>query len=221
VRGVVCGGLAANDAIRGGSEPVQVVVQQPAESEAAAQPTEPPAVVDNVSVDDDPFMGPEDAPVTIVEFSDFQCPYCERAFTDVLPQVLDTYGDQVRLVYRDFPLTQIHPQALPAAIAADCANDQGKFWEYHDLLFSNQSALDDASLKSYADQLGLDQTAFDECVSTQAPFEEIRNDYQDGVNYGVSGTPTFFINGVRVTGAQPFAVFQAIIDQALAEANAG
>jgi protein-disulfide isomerase len=218
VVGLVFGGLAVNDAIRGNSEPPpQVVIQQPAE--ATAQPTEPPAVVDNVSVDDDPFMGPEDAPVTIVEFSDFQCPYCERAAVDVLPQVFAEYGDQVRLVYRDFPLTQIHPQALPAAIAAECADDQGKFWEYHDLLFANQSALDDASLEAYAGQLGLDQTAFDQCFSTQTPLEEIQGDYQDALSYGVSGTPTFFVNGVRVSGAQPFSVFQAIIDQVLAQAG--
>jgi protein-disulfide isomerase len=213
--GLVFGGLAVNDTLRGDSEPAVQVVAQP--TQAAATPTPLPAVVENVSIDDDPIMGPVDAPVTIVEFSDFQCPYCEQAASSVLPQIFQQYPDEVRLVYRDFPLTQIHPQALPAALAAECADDQGKFWEYHDLLFANQSALDDASLEAYAAQIGLDQAVFDQCYTSQEHLDEIRHDYEDGLTYGVSGTPAFFVNGIRIVGAQPLAVFQQAIEQALAE----
>lgn len=216
VVGLVFGGLAVNDVLTDDSEPTPQAAAQPVAAAVTPSP-EPPAVVENVSIDDDPIMGPEDAPVTIVEFSDFQCPYCQRSADEVLPLVFEEYGDQVRLVYRDFPLTQIHPQALPAALAAECADDQDKFWEYHDLLFANQNALDDASLKAYAAEVGLDEAAFDQCYSSQEHLDEVRTDYQDGLTYGVSGTPAFFVNGLRIVGAQPFTVFQQAIDQALAE----
>jgi protein-disulfide isomerase len=183
--------------------------------QAAAQPTVP-AVVD-VSVDDDPARGPEDAAVTIIEFSDFQCPYCGRFFQQTLPQLMARYGDRVRFVYRDFPLDQIHPNARNAAIAAECADDQGKFWEYHDVLFSNQQALGVADLKRYAEQLGLDTDAFSKCLDSQQYNDEVNADLRDGIQAGVSGTPTFFINGRRVVGAQPLQTFQTLIDQALAE----
>jgi protein-disulfide isomerase len=183
--------------------------------QAAPQPTVL-AVVD-VSVDDDPARGPEDAAVTIIEFSDFQCPYCGRFFQQTLPQLMQQYGDRIRFVYRDFPLDQIHPNARNAAIAAECADDQGRFWEYHDLLFSNQQALGVPDLKRYAEQLGLDADAFAECLDSQKYNEEVSADLRDGIQAGVSGTPTFFINGRRVVGAQPLQTFQTIIDQALAE----
>ena len=218
VVGLVFGGLAVNDTLREDSEPPAQAVAQPVP--AAVTPTpELPAVVENVSIDDDPILGPEDAPVTIVEFSDFECPFCQRSAEEVLPLILEQYPEQVRLVYRDFPLTQIHPQALPAALASECADDQGKFWEYHDLLFANQSALDDASLKAYAAQVGLDEAVFDQCYTSQEHLDEVGGDYQDGITYGVSGTPAFFVNGLRIVGAQPFAVFQQAIDQALAESE--
>jgi protein-disulfide isomerase len=172
-------------------------------------------VVENVSVDDDPSWGPEDAPVTIVEFSDFQCPYCARFVTQTYPQIKQQYEGKVRFVFRDFPLTQIHENAQNAAEAAGCANEQGKFWEYHDMLFTNQSALDVASLKSYASQLGLDSATFDQCLDSGKYAEEIQKDLQDGNQYGVQGTPSFFVNGLLVSGAQPFSVFQAVIDAAL------
>ncbi len=187
----------------------------PATQPAAGQPTLP-AVVD-VSVDDDPARGPEDAAVTIIEFSDFQCPYCGRFFQQTLPQLMAQYGDRVRFVYRDFPLDQIHPNARNAAIAAECADDQGKFWEYHDVLFSNQQALGVADLKRYAEQLGLDVAAFSQCLDSQKYNDEVNADLRDGLQAGVTGTPTFFINGRRVVGAQPLQTFQTLIDQALAE----
>jgi len=177
-----------------------------AQATAAAQPTAtPPIVVENVSVDDDPSWGPADAPVTIVEFSDFQCPYCARFVTQTLPQIRQQYEGKVRFVFRDFPLSTIHENAEKAAEAAECANEQGKFWEYHDKLFSSQSALDVASLKSYASQLGLDTATFDECLDSNKYAEEIQKDVQDGTSYGVDGTPAFFVNGQLVVGALPFA----------------
>ncbi len=182
---------------------------------AAAQPTAP-AVVD-VSVDDDPARGPDDAAVTIIEFSDFQCPYCGRFFQQTLPQLMAQYGNRVRFVYRDFPLDQIHPNARNAAMAAECADDQGKFWEYHDVLFSNQQALGVPDLKRYAEELGLDAEAFAECLDSQKYNGEVDADLRDGLRAGVTGTPTFFINGKRVVGAQPLQTFQTLIEQALAE----
>jgi len=182
---------------------------------AQATPT-PPIVVENVSVDDDPAWGPTDAKVTVVEFSDFQCPYCSRFAVQTYPQIKEQYGDKIRFVYRDFPLTQLHENAEKAAEAAQCANDQGKFWEYHDLLFANQAALDAASLKGYASQLGLDSATFDQCLDSGKYTDEVQNDLTQGAGYGVQGTPSFFINGLLVSGAQPFASFQAAIDAALA-----
>jgi protein-disulfide isomerase len=167
-----------------------------------------------VSVDDDPAWGPIDAPVTIVQFGDYQCPYCKQFHDETLPQISETYEGQIRFVYRDFPLAQ-HPDAQKAAEASECADDQERFWDYHDLLWANQLELDVDSLKAYAAQLGLDTATFDDCLDSGANAEEVQNDYDDGVSYGVPGTPTFFINGIMVVGAQPFSTFQAMIDPLL------
>jgi len=177
------------------------------------------ALGSNVSVDDDPSWGPADAPVTVVEFSDFQCPYCARFVTDTYPQIKQQYEGKIRFVFRDFPLSTIHENAEKAAEAAGCANEQGKFWEYHDILFNNQQALDVASLKNYASQLGLDTAAFNQCLDSGTRAQEIQKDYQDGISYGVQGTPAFFVNGLLVSGAQPLSVFQSAIDAALQEAG--
>jgi protein-disulfide isomerase len=131
-------------------------------------------------------------------------------------EVLEEYEGKVRLVYRDFPLTSMHANALSAALAAECAYEQGKFWEYHDLLYANQGALDDASLRDYAAQVGLDTDSFEECLSSQKYLEEVQNDYNDGINYGVSGTPTFFVNGQKIGGALPLESFEQVLDQVLA-----
>jgi protein-disulfide isomerase len=169
-----------------------------------------------VSVDDDPAWGPPDAPVTIVEFGCYQCPYCKGFYDETLPQISETYEGQIRFVFRDFPISFIPPWAQKAAEASECADDQERFWDYHDLLWANQSALDVDSLKAYAAQLGLDTATFDDCLDSGANAEEVQNDYDDGVSYGVAGTPTFFINGIKVVGAQPFSVFQTIVDSLLA-----
>jgi len=153
------------------------------------------------------------APVTIIEFSDYQCPFCQRA-EGVVDQVMHAYGNKVRLVFRDFPLP-IHPQARPAAEAASCANAQGKFWEYHAKLFANQSALGEEQLKEYAKDVGLDPAKFEDCL-TQKPFSAaIDKDLSEAAKLGINGTPAFFINGRLLSGAQPFEKFKEVIDEEL------
>jgi protein-disulfide isomerase/plastocyanin len=183
-----------------------------------SQPTAPTRV--DVSADDDPVKGDADAPVTIIEFSDFQCPFCSRFYTDALPQIEQEYINtgKVKLVYRDFPLESIHPQARPAAEAAECADDQGKFWEFHDLLFENQQLLSDASYKQWASDLGLDENVFADCVDSNKHADEVTGDLDDGAAGGVTGTPAFFVNGQLLSGAQPFSAFQVAIEAAM---NAG
>ncbi len=166
-----------------------------------------------VSADDDPSKGPEDAPVTIIEFADFQCGYCSRS-RQTTSKILETYGDQVRFVYRDFPI-QKHPRAQFMAMAANCAGDQGKYWEYYDLLFDNQRKTSDDDLKAHAATLQLDAAAFAECYDSKKHEEEVNKDLEDGAAVGVSGTPAFFINGRMVTGAQPFEAFAQVIDDEL------
>jgi protein-disulfide isomerase len=158
--------------------------------------TEPPQPVQNVSVDDDPFRGDASAPVTVVEFTDFQCPAC-AAMHPVLEEVLKTYGNKVRFVVRDFPLTQ-HEFASKAAEAANAAHAQGKFFEYAALLFKNQKALDVPSLKKYATELGLDRARFDAALDRGVYGAEVEKDTKDGEMYGVGSTPTIFINGVQL-----------------------
>jgi protein-disulfide isomerase len=200
-------------ASNGGGSGQAAVVAQP-----TAGPTPTVGPVD-VSADDDPSQGPADAKVTVIEFSDFQCPYCARFQADTLPQIMQNYGDKIRFVYRDFPLTSLHQYALKAAEASQCANEQGAYWKYHDMLFQNQSALDDASLKNYAATLQLDTATFNQCLDSDKYMSEVQKDYQDGLAAGVQGTPAFFVNGNLIEGAQPYAVFKAAIDQALAKAG--
>lgn len=158
--------------------------------------TEPPQPVQNVSVGDDPSRGSANAPVTIVEFTDFQCPAC-AAMHPVLEEVLKSYGDKVRFVVRDFPLNQ-HENARKAAEAANAANAQGKFFEYITLLFQRQKALDVPSLKKYASELGLDRARFDAALDRGVYAAEVAQDIEDGEMYGVGSTPTIFINGVQL-----------------------
>lgn len=168
-----------------------------------------------VLIEGRPFRGKADAPVTLVEFTDYQCPFCGRHFRETLPQLLDEYEDSVKFVILNFPLSSIHPFAQKASEAAECAYDQGKFWEYHDNLFENQAALDTASLKTYAEEIGLDSDVFNACLDSGTKVELVLGDFRDGQSFGVTGTPTFFINGQRVVGAQPFSAFQTLIDTAL------
>jgi protein-disulfide isomerase len=169
---------------------------------------EPPQPVQNISVDDDPSRGDVNAPVTIVEFTDFQCPAC-AAMHPVLEEVLKSYGNKVRFVVRDFPLNQ-HENARKAAEAADAANAQGKFFEYIGVLFKNQKALDIPSLKKYATEVGLDRARFDAALDRGAYAAEIKKDIEDGEMYGVGSTPTIFINGVQLRTLSPEALREAI-----------
>jgi protein-disulfide isomerase len=171
-----------------------------------------------VSLDDDPVKGSSDALVTIVEFSEFECPYCGVYSRDTFPQIDEAYikTGKVKYVFRDFPLS-FHEHAQKAAEAAGCAGEQGKFWEYHDKLFANQSALTVDNLKQYAKDLGLDTAKFDQCLDSGVRAAEVAKDVADAQNYRVSSTPTFFINGIKLKGAQSFSAFQELIEAELAK----
>ena len=187
---------------------------------AGNQPTGP---VD-VSADDDAVLGDPNAPVTLIEFSDFQCPFCRKFYTDTLPQIKKEYilTGKAKLVYRDFPLVQIHPGATPAAEGAECAKEQGKFWKMHDAIFDEQEkqglgtvqfTADD--VKKWAGKIGLNTSKFNQCLDSRKYKQEVEKDLADGAAAGVNGTPATFINGRLVSGAQPFAAFKIIIDEEL------
>jgi protein-disulfide isomerase len=162
-----------------------------------------------------PSRGPANAPITIVEFSDFECPYCSKA-EEVVSEVVRVYGDKIRVVYRDLPLP-MHPNAAKAAEAAHCAGEQGKYWEMHAKLFSNQRALEVPALKGYAKDLKLDQAKFDKCLDSGATAALVEEGKKAGNELGINGTPAFFVNGVMINGAQPFDAFKEIIDAELAQ----
>jgi protein-disulfide isomerase len=166
-----------------------------------------------VGADDDPFLGPKDAPVTIIEFSDFQCPYCRRV-QPALKQLLQEYQGSVKLVFRDFPLRNIHPQAQKASEAAQCAAEQQQFWSYHDKLFA-VSELQPENLKQYAQELGLNTAQFNACLDTGKYAAEVEHDLQDGLNAGVNATPSFFVNGQPLSGAVAYEQFKEVIDAAV------
>jgi protein-disulfide isomerase len=170
----------------------------------------------DVPEDDDPFLGPTEAAITIIEFSDYECPYCRKWHEEVWPSLQTEYGDQIRLVYRDFPLTSIHSNATPAAAAANCAREQDKYWEYNEKLFEMKLNLGTSTYQTYAEELGLDMDAFKECLTSGRYVDEVEADYEYAVNLGIRSTPTFFVNGIPVVGAQPFEVFKNLIDQELA-----
>jgi protein-disulfide isomerase len=162
-----------------------------------------------------PSRGPANAKVEVIEFSDFQCPYCLRAYP-VVNQVLTAYGDKIRFVYRNYPLAS-HPDARPAAEAGACAAEQGKFWEYHNRLFEHQDKLSDTDLKGHAAALGLDMGKFTACVNTRKYQKDVDADIAAANEVGVTGTPAFFINGRPLEGAQPYEAFKAVLDEELAK----
>jgi len=194
------------------------------------QPSQPgvPQIF-RVSLDDDPFKGNANAQVTVIEFSDFQCPFCFRFFEQTLPQIEKNYIEtgKIKFVYRDLPLDNLHPNARPVHIAAECADEQGKFWEYHDILFEKQSewqrlaAADlQITMAEYANDLGLEKASFESCMQSDEIADEVNKDYLDGTSYGATGTPTFFIGNekdgfIKLVGAQPYSAFQAEIDKQL------
>jgi protein-disulfide isomerase len=173
----------------------------------------PPVVRLAVGVDGAPSKGSATAPVTIVEFSDYLCPFCQRT-QPTLHAIERRYGDKVRFVFRDYPIEQLHPGATKAAEAARCATEQGKFWPYHDLLFQRQKAGPD-ELKGYAAEVGLDVRKFESCVTSGKHAASVQKDVEEGARLGVTGTPAFFINGRLVSGAQPVEAFAQIIDDEL------
>jgi protein-disulfide isomerase len=199
-------------------QPTQVIQQKP-------QPT----IIQQISLDDDPWIGNKDAKIIIVEFSDFQCPFCSRFFHDTMSQIKQDYVEsgKVKFVYRDLPLESIHPNALSAHIAAECADSQNNFWDYHDVLFERQAEWQrlanteiNSKLLAYADELRLDNSKFTSCMSDQSVVDEIRKDILDATTYGATGTPTFFIGNekdgfVKLVGAQPYSSFQVTIDKKL------
>jgi protein-disulfide isomerase len=187
---------------------------QPVQEQAGNDP-DARFVVDG---DDDPSIGPEDAPIVIIEFSDFKCPYCGRFAQNTLQPLLDAYEGQIRFVYRDFPI--LGPASVEAALASECADDQDAYWAYHDRLFENQSTLGSSTFIQIAEALELDMAQFTTCVEEKTHQAEVAADYSVAQELGVRGTPGFFINGRFVSGAMPLDFFATIIDEELASVEA-
>ena len=171
----------------------------------------------SADADDDAVLGDADAPVTIIEFRYYQCPFCGRFYAQTLPLLKSQYVDtgKVKMVFRDFPLTQIHPMAMPAAQATECVREEGgddAFWEMHDVLFENQESLSNANLIMWAMEIGYD---IEDCLNSGKYASEVQNDIKDAVAAGGQGTPYFVINGKPLSGAQPFEAFQQIIESEL------
>lgn len=164
-------------------------------------------------------IGSADAPVTIVEFTDYDCPYCRRYYSETFPKIMEQFGGQIRYVMRHFPLVSMHPEAVKAAEAAECAGEDGLFWEYHDLIMNGVPSLSLESLKQYGAELGVNTTSFDRCLDEGHKASLVQQDLRDGYMHGVRGTPNFFVNGYSLSGAQPVEVFGAYIEAALADAG--
>jgi protein-disulfide isomerase len=173
------------------------------------------AVRYDVSVDDDPYLGPKDAPVTIIMFSDYQCVYCQKWYTDVFKPLMQNYPGAIRFVYRDFPLSTIHTSATIAAEAADCAGDQNKYWDFFNAIFTGTEKLNDQSIQMYATAIQLDMDSFNQCLSSHKYKNEVEADFSYAAGLGVQSTPTFFVNGLAVIGAQPYQVFSSLVEQEL------
>lgn len=217
------GGIAKG--LGGTAQTGQAPSQETVPDAAAPEPKEVveklAAIETNPEEVNDKFKGNKDAKVTIVEYSDFECPFCARFYSDTLPQLTEEYIDtgKVAFYYRHYPLS-FHPNAVPAALATECANDQGKFWEMHDKIFEENNAgkigsATSETFKQYALDLGLDSSQFDPCLDDKTHQAKVDEEFAEGNNVSVSGTPTFYINGRQLVGAQPFAAFKAIIDEEL------
>lgn len=210
------------EALPAGVQPFQLPLQQ----QGGALPVATPKV-SSIVLDGAPTKGKPDAPITFVEFSDFQCPFCESFYNQTYPQILNSYVDtgKVKIVFKQFPIDSLHPNAREAALASECANEQGKFWPYHNALFGNQTTWANQnstqvvnSLKKYSLDLKLNTIRFDSCLDSKRYGRAIDKDSQEGSLYGVSGTPTFYIGNnktgyTQIDGTQPFSIFQQTIDQ--------
>jgi protein-disulfide isomerase len=204
-------GLAAGY-IFWGRDQATAAVALPATVEDLAQAPAQGQVRLEIEEDDDPVLGPDNAPITIIEFSDFRCPYCQRFRIETLDQLLAAYPDQIRFIYRDFPVVG----GFEAAVASECADEQGEYWAYHDLLFSGESAdLSNETFLAYGEILELDLDAFSSCLDEELIASEVEADAIYAAGLGVTGTPTFFVNGIPLVGAQPMEVFAQIIDAEL------
>ena len=214
--GVTLGYMFGSQSNRGGGQANAII---PDARYSSADPVETlPATDDSrypVTTDDDPAVGPIDAPITIIEFGDFECPFCKLFHDEVYSALMAAYPDQIRFVFRDYAITAVHPHAQSAAEAANCANEQGKYWEYHDGLYVRQSDLGTELYAELSGSLGLDHNKFVECLNLGRYANEVRKDYGDAVNLGIRGTPTFFINGRPLVGAQRLEAFQAVINEEL------
>ncbi|MEW6568861.1 MAG: thioredoxin domain-containing protein [Chloroflexota bacterium] len=173
----------------------------------------------DVSTDDDPALGPEDAPILLIEFSDFNCPFCRKWQADTFPVLMASYPDQIRFVYRDLPVVGGGRVGLEAAQAANCAGDQGAFWDYHDALFSGRYGLSRQAYLQYARDLGLDASALEECLDSGYHEQEVLDDRSYALGLGVASTPTFFLNGIPIVGAQPTEVFLQVVEAELDRAQ--
>jgi protein-disulfide isomerase len=201
---------------RGTNVTAPAAAQQPSGQIAEVpQPTQNPYTRYDIPTKGYPSLGPDNAKITIVEFSDFQCPFCRRFHADTYHALLDAYPGQIRFVYRNLPLTSIHPNAMPAAIASLCANDQNAYWDFNEKLFDNDT-LDEATYIKYAADLGLDVNTFKTCLTSGSHDEFIKQDMDFSLNLGVQSTPTFFVNGLAIVGAQPLSNFKQLIDKELA-----
>ncbi|NOH02608.1 MAG: DsbA family protein [Chloroflexi bacterium] len=215
--GILTGYVVWGAAPNGG----QAAVDNPSAAQGpAAQvpaPTQSPQYTRyDIPSDGFPSIGPADAPITIAEFSDFQCPFCKRFHDETFDALMAAYPGKIRFVYRHLPLTSIHPEAFPSAEASMCANEQNAFWEFHDQIFANQNRMGRDLYIQIAGDLGLDMPAFEDCLNANEYKDLVQTDLDFALNLGVQSTPTFFINGLAIVGAQPLSAFQQIIDPELA-----
>jgi len=230
IGGYSLGTMDSSDSLSG--EEIKEIISE-INSKSVAQPAQQlaapsiPSTID-VTFDGNPMIGDPNAPITIVEFSDFQCPFCSRFHDQTLPAIMENYIDtgKVNFVYRDLPLS-FHANANSASIAAECANEQGKFWEYHDVLFQKQSQWQSlgtedfaTNAKQFATDIGLESASFESCLTSSKTASKVRQDSLDASSYGATGTPTFFIGNekdgfVKIVGAQPFSAFEAEINSQL------
>ena len=217
------------DTIKANQAEIEKMVKELKELARAGQPAPPPALESILlGIDDDPVKGDRKARLVLVEFSDYQCPYCGRFVRETFPQIDKDYikTGKLKYVFRDFPITSAHKDALKAAVAAGCALDQGKYWEMHDRLFENQAAFTVYNLTQHAEAIGLNKETFQRCLNNNEYATEVQNDFADGTKAGVNQTPFFFLGVTEanspkvkvltvISGAKPYAVFKAAIDSAL------